>query len=55
MDEARKKFWTTIYGKKFRDQCNCLDACTFIKYRAKIEGIKLALSLDYDGVDTGEK
>ncbi|XP_031627362.1 pickpocket protein 28-like [Contarinia nasturtii] len=36
MKEAQRKFSTTQTGRAFRDECNCMPACTFVKYKAYI-------------------
>lgn len=41
LNVARIKFWVTNDGERFRAQCNCLQSCTFIKYKAEMRRTKL--------------
>lgn len=36
MKETQGKLLTTKVGKAFHDKCDCLPACTFIKYNAQV-------------------
>lgn len=38
-----------IFKDKFNRQCNCLPACTFVEYEAKIERAKLNMMINRPG------
>ncbi|XP_031621761.1 pickpocket protein 28-like [Contarinia nasturtii] len=45
LNDARKIFWATISGKIVRDKCNCLPACTVIKYNAELRKLNLKTNI----------